>query len=93
MKIVIHIERLNLAGVNLTPAERRSLAGSLESELSRLVAAGGIAPAMMSGASLPGVPVPPVELAHKFTGAQAGVEIAHALYAGFGNPAAEGDGQ
>jgi hypothetical protein len=91
LKILVHIERLNLEGVSFTPAERRSFASSLESELSRLVTAGGIAAALQQGAALPAVSVPDVQLNRSFTASRAGVQVAHALYAGFGNPPAEGD--
>jgi hypothetical protein len=91
VKIRIHIERLNLDGVNFTPAERRSLAISLESELSRLVAAGGISDALRSGTAIPAIPAASVSLGQSFTASEAGIGIAQALYAGFGNPGPEGE--
>ena len=93
MKILVHIERLNLGGMNFTPAERQRFTASLEAELSRLVTAGGIAHALRNGAALPSVPAAPVSLGGNATAAQAGAEIAGALYSGFGNPEPEGGGQ
>jgi hypothetical protein len=91
VKIVVHIERLNVAGVNLTPAERRTLIASLQSELAGLVTARGIASSLQNGAALPSLPTPAVRIGGGFPGARAGREIADALYAGFGNPATGGD--
>jgi len=53
MNIRLHIEQLVLRGVELTPTQRRQLQASLETELTRLLAQGGLAPAMLHGAMMP----------------------------------------
>ncbi len=45
--IRLHIDRLVLEGVN--PRDRRRIAAAVESEIARLIAAGGVPPALAGG--------------------------------------------
>jgi len=53
MNIDVHIERLVLRGAELTPAGRAALAGALGRELTQLIQASGLAPALLSGTGVP----------------------------------------
>ena len=84
MDVRLHIERLVLDGLDVTPAQRTTLARALEGELGRLISAGGVSgelvaglsvPSMQAGASRVGAPFDPVGFGH---------EIARALYGGIG---------
>jgi hypothetical protein len=90
MKIQVHIERLVLDGLNFTPSQRRSLVASLESELSHLIANGGLASEFANGAAVAAARAAPVNIAAPFDGARAGAHIARSVYASFGKPVAAG---
>lgn len=53
MKIVLHIERLVLEDLGLGPPGSAALAGALQAELGRLLAAQGLAANWRSGKALP----------------------------------------
>jgi hypothetical protein len=82
MKINLHVERLVLEGLELTPRERRLLQETASAELARLLHEGGLAPFPAGGLDIsrlqapsisPGVPRDPVAL---------GEAIARSLYGG-----------
>jgi hypothetical protein len=55
MNIELHIERLVLHGAEFTPGGRDALAGAFSRELTRLIQADGVAPALLSGTAVPGL--------------------------------------
>lgn len=80
MDVHLHIERLVLDGVGVTPAERVLLAEAARLELTRLIASGGVSDSVAAGFSVPALngsaitatsPVNPIAFGH---------ELARALY-------------
>ena len=53
MNVELHIERLVLEGPQLPPGGRAALAGAFGRELTRLIQAGGLPPALLGGTSVP----------------------------------------
>jgi hypothetical protein len=53
MKINLHIERLVLDGLSLERTQGGRLRAAVEHELQRLLAAGSLAPQLMSGGAVP----------------------------------------
>jgi hypothetical protein len=53
MNVELHIERLVLNGLPLPPGGRAALAGALGRELTLLIQAGGVSPALLGGTGLP----------------------------------------
>ncbi len=82
MEILVQIDRLVLEGVTLPPGGRDTLGMAVETELTRLLAEGGLAEAWQAGAAMPRLAAGPVSL----TGSPAdlGVGIARAVYGGLG---------
>ncbi len=84
VKIRVHIERLILDGL---PVERRQgplVRASVEQELRRLLAAGGLADRLRRGGALPEVRAGDVQLAGKSQPARLGQQIARSVYDGIG---------
>jgi hypothetical protein len=80
----LHIERLVLDGVGVTPAERVLLADAARLELTRLISNGGVSdsvaagfcvPALNGGAMTATSPIDPIAFGH---------ELARALYRNIG---------
>jgi hypothetical protein len=84
MNINLHIERLILEGIPLSPAHRPQLQAAAAAELSRLLAAGGLSPALLAGGALPFVPAAAIQLDAGGGPAQWGTQIAQAVYSGLG---------
>lgn len=84
MSVRLHIDRLVLDGVTLAPADRAHFVAAIESELARLVAGGGISPALANGIALPSLRAPEVTFAPDAKPAQMGEAVAGALYQGVG---------
>ena len=53
MNVELHIERLVLDGPQLPPGGRAALAGAFGRELTRLIQADGLPPALLGGTSVP----------------------------------------
>lgn len=53
MNVELHIERLVLTGVALPPGGRAALSRAFGRELTRLIQAGGLPPALLGGTSVP----------------------------------------
>jgi hypothetical protein len=82
--IELHIERLILEGLPLSPRESREVVAGVEGGLTRLLAQGGVDPRLLDGAVVPRLTAPDIRL-------QAGLEplalsrrVAGALYRGIG---------
>jgi len=80
VNIDLHIERLILDGVDISPGQRHLLQTSLEIELSRLLADGGLSPSLAGGVALPHVTVSGIQLAAGNDPAELGQQIAQSVY-------------
>lgn len=84
MNLNIHIERLVLDGLNLVPGQRELLQAALETELARLLAAGGLSPDLVSGGARPSLEAGSIQLASDGNPTRLGQQIAQAVYGGIG---------
>jgi hypothetical protein len=84
MNIDLHIERLILEGVDLAPGQRPGLQAAVESELTRLLTEGGLAPQLTAGGALHRVTTPAIRLDRGNGPATLGHQIAGAVYGGIG---------
>jgi hypothetical protein len=83
VNIKVSIERLLLDGVPVSSAQGPLLGAAVETELARLLAAGGLEMSLRSGGALASVPGGVVQLAANEP-AQLGRQIAQAIYGGIG---------
>jgi hypothetical protein len=84
MKINLHIERLILDGL---PVERRQGAAiqtAVESELARLLLAGGLNSELLSGGALPSLRASAIQLTNETGAPHLGAQIAESVYGGIG---------
>ena len=84
MNINLHIERLVLDGVNIAPGQRHLLQTSVETELTRLLTDGGLAPGLAQGTALPRLSTSGILLAGN-NPTQLGRQIAQSVYGGIGH--------
>lgn len=82
--INIAIERLVLDGLPLTQAGHPLLQAAIEAELTRLLAAGGLAHDLQSGGAFPRLPGGNIHLAGNDTPAHLGQQIARAIHSSIG---------
>jgi hypothetical protein len=83
MNINVHIERLILDGVPESHAQGPIIGAAMETELTRLLATGGLEASLQSGGAWPNLPVSIVQLTASKP-AQLGQQIAQAIYGGIG---------
>lgn len=81
MNINLHIERLVLDGVNFVPSQRRLLQASVETELTRLLTAGGLPAGLAQGIALPRLSASGIRITGN-NPVQMGRQIAHSVYGG-----------
>jgi hypothetical protein len=84
MNVNLHIERLILHGFDIDPAQRQRLQASVQTELARLLSAGGLAPQLTHGGAQPSVVSPAMQLTGGNGPAELGQQIAGAVYGGIG---------
>jgi len=84
MNIQLHVEQLVLDGLSLTASQGPLVQAALEAEMSRLLAEGGLAPGLLSGGTLPGLPAASIELAPQSDPATIGRQIAQSVHGGIG---------
>lgn len=84
MNINLHIERLVLDGIPLSPGERPLLQAAVEAELTRLLLNGGLSDALQSGGALYNVRTADIQLVSNESAARLGDQIAGAAYGGIG---------
>lgn len=84
MNIQLHIERLILDGVDLSPGQRHLLQTGVEMELTRLLGEGGLATQLMAGGAQARIVSPSISLDGGVGTAEFGQQIAGAVYAGIG---------
>jgi hypothetical protein len=78
VNINLHIERLILDGVDIHPSQRHLLHASVQTELTRLLTEGGVAPQLTGGGALPHVASPALQLHSGHGPAEFGRQIAGA---------------
>ncbi len=83
MNINVSIERLVLDGLPVSSAQGSLLGATVETELARLLATGGLEMGLQSGGAWPSVPVSVIQLTASKP-AQLGQQIAQAVYGGIG---------
>ena len=84
MNINLHIERLILDGVNLQTHQHHLLQASVETELARLFADGGLASNLSQGVALPHVSARGIQLTDANNPVRLGQQIAQSVYGGIG---------
>ncbi len=84
MNINLHIERLILDGISLSPGDRPMLRAAVEGELSRLLAQDGLNSTLHSGGAFYNVGAVGIQLANDGSPALLGKQIAVAVYGGIG---------
>jgi hypothetical protein len=84
MNIKLHIERLVLDGLHVSPTDRPRLQAAIEAELARLLSAGGVNSGFQAGMALPSIRAGDIQLAAGSGPDGIGQQIAGALYEGIG---------
>ncbi len=84
MKIAVHIERLVLDGLPVTAAESGQLHAAVTAELTRRLAAGGLAEQFSGGGAVPQLRAPSISLGQGDRADTIGRHIAHSVHAGIG---------
>lgn len=82
MNVNLHIERLILDGVEIQPGQQHSLATAVESELVRLLSAGGLSRELTAGGALPSIKANGIELSNGLNQIGLGKQIAQSVYSG-----------
>jgi hypothetical protein len=81
MNINLHIERLVLDGINISPGKRDLLQISITTELTRLLNNAGLAGNLVEGVSLPRLSASSIQLTGN-SPTQLGQQIAQSVYGG-----------
>lgn len=84
MNINLHIERLVLDGIPLGPGQRPLLQSAMQTELTRLLANGGLNEALQTGSAFYSVRAAGIRLTGDAGPARMGQQIAKAAYGGIG---------
>lgn len=84
MNINLHIERLVLDGINLTPDQQQLLQASIVSELTLLLSNGGLAPHLVEDITLSRLSTNGIQLTGN-NPTQLGQQIARSVYGGIGH--------
>ncbi|MGH8905000.1 MAG: hypothetical protein ACRD0K_00390 [Egibacteraceae bacterium] len=82
MNIHVHIERVVLDGLPLAAAQANAVRATLETELGHLLAADGLAPGLLSGASVAHLRTADLRLDSRPDPAGIGTQIAGVVYGG-----------
>jgi hypothetical protein len=84
MNIRINIERLVLHGLPLAANQGPQVKAAVQSELSRLLVADGLATDLRTGGDLKGVPAPTFRMERVASPRSLGRQIARSVYRGIG---------
>ena len=84
MNINVYIERLILDGIALSPYQRPLVQAAVETELTRLLTAGGLASEMLTGGAVPHFNAETIQLTGANNPTHLGQQIARSLYGGIG---------
>lgn len=82
MNINMKIERLVLDGISVPHGQRPLLRAAVEEELTRLLAADGLAPGLLAGNTVPYVPAGGIQLAGESDITDLGRQVGRAVYGG-----------
>jgi hypothetical protein len=82
MNIELHIERLVLDGLPVSPRDRLQLQAAVETELTRLLASGGLRSELLSGGAMRSLGVGEFQVANNHSPMDLGNQIAHAMHSG-----------
>ncbi|MBN2358791.1 MAG: hypothetical protein JXR83_05015 [Deltaproteobacteria bacterium] len=82
MNVTLHIERLILDGLAVSPGERGQVRAAVEAELARLIAERGPAEGWVSGGAIPSVTAGTVEWQAGDGPAALGTRVGQAIYGG-----------
>lgn len=85
MNIELHIERLILDGLPVGRGERADLQAAVEAELTRLLAADGLRPELLSGAAVRSIDAGEMRVNRGTPAAQLGNHIAQSVHSGIGS--------
>ena len=85
MNINLHIEKLVLAGIQITPGQQPLFQAALEAELSQLLSANGLATELTRAGNLPKISAPNLPANGENNPTQLGQQIARAVYGGIGD--------
>jgi hypothetical protein len=84
MNINLHIDRLVLDGLPIEHRDGARVKAAVETELSRLLTANGLANSLVSGGATPSVPAPGIQMSSDGNPARLGRKIGRAIYGGIG---------
>ena len=84
MNVNVHIGRLALDGIDVPHGQRPLLQAAVETELARLLAAGGLSAGLMAGGAMPWLRAGGIQLRGGESPAHLGTGIAQAVYEGIG---------
>jgi hypothetical protein len=84
MNIKLHIDHLILDGITVPHSRRHLLRASVQSELTRLFAEGGVSPSLANGTAVPQVSATGIQLSGSNDSVQLGRQIAQSVYGGIG---------
>lgn len=90
MRVEVHIERLVLDGIAVTPGQSDALREALARELVCLLETGGLDRGLASGGSRPRLAAGRLETSDHFTSVELGRGIARAAHEGMGGRSAAG---
>lgn len=82
MNIQLHIERLVLDGIALSPGQQRQFQAELEAELGRMLADGAMIPEFHSGRSLARLRAPDITLTPRADPGALGTQVAQSVVGG-----------
>lgn len=85
MNINLYIERLVLHGLDIAPEQRHLIQASVETELTRLLTDGGLAPSLAQGVAVPRISTDGIQLTAGDNPTQLGQHIAQSVYGGIGH--------
>jgi hypothetical protein len=78
--VALHVERIVVSGVDLSPRQAALVRGAMERELVRLLTRDGLGQRAARGAVLPSVVAPAIQLALPVRPAEAGRQIARSVH-------------
>ncbi len=84
MNINLHIERLVLDGLNISPGQGPQVKAAVEAELTRLLSGGGVAAGFQGGIAVSSLRGDSIQLESSAKPQQLGNQIARAVYGGIG---------
>lgn len=84
MSINLHIGRLVLDGLNISPGQGSQVKTAVESELTRFLTEGGLLSDFQGGGAIPNVRANPIQISGDANPSSIGKEIARAVYGGIG---------